>query len=95
MLLVRNRHARRPWLPRAAIAVALVLAGWTAAQGALPRMAAIPGPLGGPDIAVDVNTMLRRKGPAFTLRDGTGKVYNVTPGSTGKPLVLISHMGFF
>ena len=56
---------------------------------------AIPGPIGGPEIAVDVNTMLGKKEPGFTLRDGDGKVYTVAPGGTGRALVVISHMGFY
>lgn len=55
----------------------------------------IPGPIGGPDIAQDVNTMIGKKGPGFTLHDGDGKTYTVVPGGTGRPLVVISHMGFF
>jgi hypothetical protein len=55
---------------------------------------AIPGPLGGPEIAVDVNTMLGKKAPAFTLRDSDGKQYKVVPGR-GRPLVVISHMGYY
>lgn len=60
--------------------------------GAAPM---IPGPIGGPDIAQDVNTMIGKKGPGFMLHDGDGKTYTVVPGGTGRPLVVISHMGFF
>jgi hypothetical protein len=69
---------------------------WLLGQSTPLRAApAIPGPIGGPDIAQDVNTMIGKKGPGFTLRDGDGKVYTIAPGGTGRPLVVISHMGFF
>jgi hypothetical protein len=69
---------------------------WLAGQAA-PLLAApvVPGPIGGPEIAQDVNTMIGKKGPGFTLRDGDGKAYTIAPGGTGRPLVVISHMGFY
>lgn len=45
-------------------------------------------------IAQDVNTMLGEKGPAFTLPDASGTMHTVAPGG-GRPLVVISHMGFY
>lgn len=61
------------------------------ARGAVP----IPGPIGGPEIAVDVNTMIGKQGPPFVLQDGDRRTYRVRPGGTGRALVLISHMGFY
>jgi hypothetical protein len=88
----RGREARRR-LPAAILALAAV---WLVGQAAPLRAApAIPGPIGGPEIAQDVNTMLGKKGPGFTLRDGDGKAYKIAPGGTGRPLVVISHMGFY
>jgi hypothetical protein len=52
----------------------------------------LPGPLGGPSIAQDVNTLIGQPAPAFTLPDSEGQAYAVTPGQ-GKPLVLVFHMG--
>jgi len=43
-------------------------------------------------VAQDVNTLVGKPAPAFTLSDSDGKSYAVTPGQ-GKPLVLVSHMG--
>ncbi|MDR7543446.1 MAG: hypothetical protein QN120_04265 [Armatimonadota bacterium] len=88
----RRRWTR--WVPLSALVVAAAGA-WYAAGAARPPQAAIPGPIGGPEIAVDVNTLLGKKGPAFALRDGDGRIYQVTPGGTGRPLVLISHMGYY
>jgi len=52
----------------------------------------LPGPIGGPEVAQDVNTLIGKPAPAFTLPDSEGKRYTVTPGQ-GRPVVLISHMG--
>ena len=52
----------------------------------------LPGPIGGPEIAQDVNTLIGKPAPSFTLPDSEGKRYTVTPGQ-GRPVVLISHMG--
>ena len=52
----------------------------------------LPGPLGGPSVAQDVNTLVGQPAPAFTLTDSEGQSYAVTPGQE-KPLVLVFHMG--
>jgi len=52
----------------------------------------LPGPIGGSSVAMDVNTLVGKPAPAFTLLDSDGTSYAVTPGQ-GKPIVLISHMG--
>lgn len=85
------------WARPAAVAVLIMTgAGLLGGQARPTRAAqAIPSPIGGPEIAVDVNTMLGKKGPGFTLRDGDGKAYTVAPGGTGRALVVISHMGFY
>ena len=53
---------------------------------------ALPGPLGGPNVAQDVSTLVGKPAPAFTLADSEGTIHAVTPGQ-GRPLVLVSHMG--
>jgi hypothetical protein len=52
----------------------------------------LPGPIGGSSVAMDVNTLVGKPAPAFTLSDSDGKSYAVTPGQ-GRPIVLVSHMG--
>jgi cytochrome oxidase Cu insertion factor (SCO1/SenC/PrrC family) len=52
----------------------------------------LPGPLGGPDVAQDVNTLVGKPATTFTLADSEGKRYAVTPGR-GRPTVLVFHMG--
>jgi hypothetical protein len=96
----RVASAKRAGVPRWAIVLAfgVLLVGiitWQLLRSR-PETAArpngIPGPLGGPEIAQDVNTLVGKPAPAFTLPDSDGKRYTVTPGQ-GRPLVLISHMG--
>jgi len=73
----------------------VIVAGWFVLSPVSSyAAAAIPGPLGGPAIAADVNTMIGKKAPAFTLRDGDGKEHRVLPGR-GRPVVVISHMGYY
>lgn len=86
--------SRARWAAAAAVVVVLV-GVWYVVQSTRSRPSAIPGPLGGPEVAVDVNTMLGMKGHAFVLRDGDGAEHRVTPGATGRPLVVISHMGYY
>ena len=80
------------------VIVGVVLVGIIASLALRPRSqtstgaTGLPGPIGGPDVAQDVNTLIGKPAPAFTLPDSDGKRYTVTPGQ-GKPLVLISHMG--
>lgn len=83
---------RSAWLSAAAGAIVLALAGWAVVPAVrLQAAPGIPGPIGGPEIAVDVNTMLRKKGPGFTLRDGDGRVYRSTGFGTacGRALTAI------
>ena len=96
----RVTNAKRTGVPRWAIVVAfgVLMVSIIAWQLLRPRaeMAAeptgLPGPLGGPESAQDVNTLVGKPAPGFTLPDSDGKRYTVTPGQ-GRPLVLISHMG--
>lgn len=53
----------------------------------------LPTPIGFPDTAQDVGSLIGQPAPAFTLTDDTGQPVTVTPGQTGRPIVLISHMG--
>jgi len=90
------RAGRARWV--ALLVVVAVMVGIVAWQFLRPRPetgtgpGGLPGPLGGPEIAQDVNTLIGKPAPSFTLPDSEGKRYTVTPGQ-GRPLVLISHMG--
>jgi cytochrome oxidase Cu insertion factor (SCO1/SenC/PrrC family) len=92
---VRTSFSRVGW---AAVAVfVLVLAGVVSSRAFHRSSGAaaptgLPGPLGGPDVAQDVNTRVGKPAPAFTLADSDGKRYAVTPGR-GRPTVLVFHMG--
>lgn len=84
------------WWIAGGLAVVALAGAWYVISGARQRATTgIPGPLGGPEIALDVNTMIGRRGPAFALPDGDGRIHPVAPGETGRPLVVISHMGYF
>ena len=93
----RRRFGPRSWfaLGLAVLAVAGT-AAWlvsrSAAQTPSSGATSLPGPLGGPSVAQDVNTLVGKQAPAFTLSDSDGTSYTVTPGQ-GKPLVLVFHMG--
>jgi hypothetical protein len=81
----------------AALALAIAAGAWVLSRPSLAGEGAsgttgLPGPLGGSSVAVDVNTLVGKSAPAFTLSDSDGTSYAVTPGQ-GKPIVLISHMG--
>ncbi len=101
---VRQRVRRSPTSRRSPILVvgvaALVLAigvsAWVlfrpSAAGEGANGTGLPGPIGGSSVAVDVNTMLGKPAPAFTLLDSDGTSYAITPGQ-GRPIVLVSHMG--
>ena len=47
-----------------------------------------------PTVAQDVNTLLGQRAATFSLPDISGKRHTITPGG-GRPLVVISHMGFY
>lgn len=89
------RGRRTAWI--AVSAVVLVVAG-ALAWGALRRNPSatgpggLPGAIGGPEIAQDVNTLVGRPAPLFTLEDSEGRPYAVNPGH-GRPTALIFHMG--
>lgn len=52
----------------------------------------LPGPLGGPGVSVDVNTLIGRPAPSFTLSDSDGLNFPISPGG-GTRTVLIFNMG--
>jgi hypothetical protein len=93
-------RTRRTGLPRWIVGLGIVvIAGIVIfARSSLSRGGAafgpggLPGPEGGSDVAQDVDTLVGKPAPAFTLPDSTGKSYTVTPGQ-GRPLVLVFHMG--
>jgi hypothetical protein len=90
----KQKSGRIGWLAAMGI-MAVVLAGWLGLRTFQTSSSnRIPGPIGGPEIARDVNTLVGRKAPSFSLRDGEGRTYSVVPGR-GKPIVVISHMGFY
>ncbi|MGH2532813.1 MAG: hypothetical protein ACRDJW_10980 [Thermomicrobiales bacterium] len=98
MALTRRRRARRARLGVLAALVTVVAAvaafGWLLLDRseAPSGPAGLPGPLGGPEIAQDVNTLVGMPAPAFTLTDSAGQSYTVTPGQD-RPIVLVTHMG--
>ena len=81
----------------AAVVVAVAVAAWVLLRPSGAREGAssttgLPGPIGGSNVAVDVNTLVGKPAPAFTPADSDGTSYAITPGQ-GKPIVLITHMG--
>lgn len=97
----RQRQRRRTWvtwLAGLAVVVAVAGGGWLVLRASSDGGASaagpdgLPGPLGGRDIAQDINTLVGRPAPEFTLADSEGTPHTVSPGN-GKPVVLISHMG--
>lgn len=70
------------------------VAAWLAFRGggASPSGTGLPGPAGGRDVAQDVNTLIGRPAPSFTLSTAEGRTYTVAPGGD-RPAVLIFHMG--
>ncbi len=87
------RRSRRRWWA-ALFVVALVVLALASSLLLRPGAgsASLPGPIGGPEAAQDVNTLVGKPAPAFTLPDSEGQRYTVTPGK-GRPIVLVSHMG--
>lgn len=53
---------------------------------------ALPGPLGGPGVSMDVNTLVGKPAAAFTLSDSDGLNFPISPGG-GTRTVLIFNMG--
>lgn len=91
----RKRFPRAGWAAGTAVVLAVAGAFTWGAFHRSPGAAGpegLPGPLGGPDVAQDVNTLVGKPAPAFTLADSEGKSYAVTPGR-GRPTVLVFHMG--
>ena len=86
----RKRH-RLLW---GLVAVVLIFAAWF---GIRPRPSSSAadstlGPIGGPSIAQDVNTLVGQKAQPFNLPDATGAVWHIIPGQ-GHTVVLVFHMG--
>jgi hypothetical protein len=52
----------------------------------------LPGPLGGSAVSMDVDTLVGRPAPAFTLSDSEGVSFPISPGG-GTRTVLIFNMG--
>ena len=89
----QKRRTGTSWLLLAAAVFAFVLVGWVAVRAVRQRSFSNPlGPLGGPRIAQDVDSLVGQKAPVFSLRDPQGDVHTVVPGQ-GRSIVLIFHMG--
>ncbi|MBI3972976.1 MAG: redoxin domain-containing protein [Chloroflexi bacterium] len=87
------QHRRRLLLWGAGILVAVLALGGLAYWLSQPTgPGGLPGPLGGPSVAQDVDTQVGQPAPAFTLPDSEGQPHTVAPGQ-GKPVVLVFHMG--
>ncbi|SRR5581483_738957 len=56
--------------------------------------AGMPTPIGYPESAQDIGTMVGRPASPFTLQDDTGQAVSFTGGQASRPTVLIFHMGF-
>lgn len=54
----------------------------------------IPGPIGYPDTAQDIGTMVGRPAPTFALQNDTGQAVSFSGGQASRPTVLIFHMGY-
>jgi hypothetical protein len=95
----RSRQSRgRLWLGLASVILILIVAGLTfwgynQTTGAAGAKVTLPTPIGFPDTAQDVRTKVGQPAPAFTLSNDTGKLVEVTPGKTGRPMVLVFNMG--
>lgn len=91
-----RRLRRSPWLlVIPAVVLAAILLVWPklgSGGQSVTGPGGLPGPLGGSSVAQDVNTLVGKPAPGFTLTDSEGQSYAVTPGQ-GKPLVLVFHMG--
>ncbi len=92
-----TRQAKRrtvaSWWLLVAAGFAIALVGWVAVQALRQRSFSNPlGPLGGPRIAQDVESLIGQKAPVFSLRDPQGDLHTVV-SRQGRPIVLIFHMG--
>lgn len=86
------------WVGMAGAILILIVAGlifWpnTQSSNEPSAKAALPTPIGFPDTAQDVETLVGQPAPEFTLLDETGQPITVTPGQTGRPTVLVFNMG--
>lgn len=95
----RSRQPRgRLWLGLAGAILIVIVAGLTfwgynQTTGAAGAKGTLPTPIGFPDTAQDVRTKVGQPAPAFILSNDTGKLVEVTPGKTGRPMVLVFNMG--
>lgn len=88
-----KRRKVTSWLLLAAALLALLLGGWIAVQAVRQQSSNDAlGPIGGPRIAQDVDSLVGQKAPVFRLPDHEGHLHTVMPGQ-GRPIVLIFHMG--
>lgn len=93
MTTQKKRRSVPSWSLLGVAALAVALVSWIAFQALQQRSSSNPlGPLGGPRIVQDVDSLIGQKAPVFSLRDPQGAVHTVVPGQ-GRPIVLIFHMG--
>jgi hypothetical protein len=84
----RKRH----WLLLASVVVVLISAAWWECCPRPSSAASALGPIGGPSIAQDVNTLVGQKAQPFSLPDAAGAMRQVVPGR-GRTVLLVFHMG--
>lgn len=93
-----RRQGRRPgrrigWIVGIAALVVVAVGWFTLREGQTPTTGLrLPGPAGGRDVSQDVNTLVGRQAPSFTLATTDGRTHRVIPGGR-RPTVLIFHMG--
>lgn len=93
--MVRRTLTRKLWLRLVVGLLAASLLGVLVVLALQPRVgeqSQVPGIV--PGLSEDLQTLVGRPAPTFTLPDDRGVARTVRPGS-GKPLVLILHMGLF
>lgn len=62
-------------------------------QTQTPVDPALPTPIGYPDSAQDVGTLVGKPAPKFTLNDEVDQPVTINPGELGRPIVLVFNMG--
>jgi hypothetical protein len=88
------KRRKRHWLLWGLVVVVLIFAAWFGFRPNRASNAADStlGPIGGPSIAQDVNTLVGQKAQSFSLPDASGAVRHIIPGQ-GRTVLLVFHMG--
>lgn len=84
------------WWSAGAIVLGILIAGiWLASRERQESTGTrLPGPAGGWEVSQDVNTLIGKPAPSFTLFTADGKKHTV-PRGDGRPTLLIFHMGLW